>query len=45
MSKITRYLKNKILYHASTINVAIRETDSSEPCDHAKTVAMSSQIP
>ena len=45
MLKITRYLKNQIIYHASTINVAIRETSSSEPCDHASTVAMSSEIP
>ena len=27
---------------SSTINVAIRETGSSEPCDHASTVAMNS---
>ena len=32
MLKITSYFKNQILYHASTINVAIRETGSSEPC-------------
>ena len=35
------FLKTK--YNISgTINVAIRETDSYEPCDHANTVAMSS---
>ena len=45
MLKITRYFKNQILYNASTINVAIRETGSSESCDHASTVAMSSESP
>ena len=45
MLKITRYFKNQILYYVSTINVAIRETGSSEPCDHASTIAMSSEIP
>ena len=33
------------LYHASTINVTICENGSSEPCDHASTVTMSSDIP
>ena len=39
--------KNQKLYHASIINVAIRETGSSNIriCDHASTVAMSSEIP
>ena len=37
--------KNQTLYYASTINVTIRETGSSRPCDHASTVAMSSEIP
>ena len=45
MLKIARYFKNQLLYHASTINVAMHETASSEPCDHASTVAMSSEIP
>ena len=40
MLKTTRHFKNQILNYASTINVAIRETGSSEPCDHASTVAM-----
>ena len=33
------------IIESSTINVAIRETGSSEPCDHASTVAMNSEIP
>ena len=45
MLKITRIFLNQILYYASTINVAIREPGSSELCDHASTVAMSSEIP
>ena len=45
MLKITRDFKDQKLHHASTINVAIRETGSSEPCDHASTVAMNSEIP
>ena len=43
MLKITQI--TQILYYADTINVAIRETGSSEPCDHASTVSMSSEIP
>ena len=40
MLKIARYFKNQLLYHASTINVANRETGSSEASDYASTVAM-----
>ena len=45
MSKIIWYFRCQTLNHASTINVAIRETNSSQSCDHASTVAMSSEIP
>ena len=44
MLKIARYFKNQILYHASTINVAICETGSSEPCDHASTVELGDSL-
>ena len=45
MLKIIWFFKKKTLYHASTINVAFRETGSSEPSEYASTVAMNSEIP